>query len=174
MFLSFCLTVLGIFISECSLVSLQIKALKDLGLDVTKGSVTTEGSVKQTKFFITRRSVCQSCKQTHFCLTLGLFYLCIIFASSETQSRQVVYRTQLMRHLLWSSWITGISRLEKENINIYSVWYIWLDSSVKCPSWSMLLEACIICVQVCENPWSQYCIWSQLQLFIKFLMHVMY
>ncbi|KAL9685931.1 hypothetical protein QQ045_023385 [Rhodiola kirilowii] len=32
-----------------------IKALKDLGLDVTKGSVTTEGSVKKTKFFITRR-----------------------------------------------------------------------------------------------------------------------
>ncbi|KAF2318273.1 hypothetical protein GH714_004198 [Hevea brasiliensis] len=32
----------------------QIKALKDLGLDVAKGSVLTEGSVKQTKFFITR------------------------------------------------------------------------------------------------------------------------
>ncbi|KAJ9159763.1 hypothetical protein P3X46_025242 [Hevea brasiliensis] len=31
-----------------------IKALKDLGLDVAKGSVLTEGSVKQTKFFITR------------------------------------------------------------------------------------------------------------------------
>ncbi|KAK6944034.1 hypothetical protein RJ641_025136 [Dillenia turbinata] len=28
-------------------------ALKDLGLDVTKGTVTTEGSVKQTKLFIT-------------------------------------------------------------------------------------------------------------------------
>ncbi|WCJ19086.1 ACT domain-containing protein [Euphorbia peplus] len=31
-----------------------MKALKDLGLDVTKGSVSTEGSVKRTKFFITR------------------------------------------------------------------------------------------------------------------------
>ncbi|KAJ4970177.1 hypothetical protein NE237_003276 [Protea cynaroides] len=31
-----------------------MKALKDLGLDVTKGTVTTEGSVKQTKFFITQ------------------------------------------------------------------------------------------------------------------------
>lgn len=33
---------------------LQMKALKDLGLDVMKGTVTTENSVKQTKFFITR------------------------------------------------------------------------------------------------------------------------
>lgn len=31
-----------------------MKALKDLGLDVMKGTVTTEDSVKQTKFFITR------------------------------------------------------------------------------------------------------------------------
>ncbi|KAI8031841.1 ACT domain-containing protein ACR12 [Camellia lanceoleosa] len=31
-----------------------MKALKDLGLDVAKGTVTTEGSAKQTKFFITR------------------------------------------------------------------------------------------------------------------------
>ncbi|KAE8038800.1 hypothetical protein FH972_011273 [Carpinus fangiana] len=31
-----------------------MKALKDLGLDVSKGTVSTEGSVKQTKFFITR------------------------------------------------------------------------------------------------------------------------
>ncbi|PON84149.1 ACT domain containing protein [Trema orientale] len=31
-----------------------MRALKDLGLDVSKGTVTTEGSVKQTKFFITR------------------------------------------------------------------------------------------------------------------------
>ncbi|KAJ0976732.1 hypothetical protein J5N97_012206 [Dioscorea zingiberensis] len=31
-----------------------MKALKDLGLDVTKGTVTTEDSVKQTEFFITR------------------------------------------------------------------------------------------------------------------------
>ncbi|XP_015576017.1 ACT domain-containing protein ACR12 isoform X4 [Ricinus communis] len=31
-----------------------MKALKDLGLDVAKGSVLTEGSVKQIKFFITR------------------------------------------------------------------------------------------------------------------------
>ncbi|XP_042511480.1 ACT domain-containing protein ACR12-like [Macadamia integrifolia] len=31
-----------------------MKALKDLGLDVAKGTFTTEGSVKQTKFFITR------------------------------------------------------------------------------------------------------------------------
>ncbi|KAL9265529.1 ACT domain-containing protein [Drosera capensis] len=31
-----------------------MRALKDLGLDVTKGTVTTEGSVKQTQFFITR------------------------------------------------------------------------------------------------------------------------
>ncbi|KAL9224383.1 hypothetical protein vseg_000420 [Gypsophila vaccaria] len=30
-----------------------MKALKDLGLDVTKGTVTTEGTVKQTKLFIT-------------------------------------------------------------------------------------------------------------------------
>ncbi|KAL8253396.1 hypothetical protein R6Q59_037089 [Mikania micrantha] len=33
-----------------------MKALKDLGLDVAKGTVTTEGSVIQTKFFITRLS----------------------------------------------------------------------------------------------------------------------
>ncbi|XP_052199469.1 ACT domain-containing protein ACR12 isoform X2 [Diospyros lotus] len=33
-----------------------MKALKDLGLDVAKGTVTTEGSAKQTKFFITRLS----------------------------------------------------------------------------------------------------------------------
>lgn len=31
----------------------QMKALKDLGLDVAKGTVTTEGSEKKTKFFIT-------------------------------------------------------------------------------------------------------------------------
>ncbi|XP_009790750.1 ACT domain-containing protein ACR12 [Nicotiana tabacum] len=31
-----------------------MKALKDLGLDVVKGIVTTEGSVKKTKFLITR------------------------------------------------------------------------------------------------------------------------
>ncbi|XP_057423512.1 ACT domain-containing protein ACR12 isoform X2 [Lotus japonicus] len=31
-----------------------MKALKDLGLDVSKGTVSTEGSVKQTKFFITQ------------------------------------------------------------------------------------------------------------------------
>ncbi|XP_018851799.2 ACT domain-containing protein ACR12 isoform X2 [Juglans regia] len=31
-----------------------MKALKDLGLDVSKGTVATEGSVKQTKLFITR------------------------------------------------------------------------------------------------------------------------
>ncbi|XP_010271671.1 PREDICTED: ACT domain-containing protein ACR12-like [Nelumbo nucifera] len=31
-----------------------MKALKDLGLDVTKGTVTTEGTVIQTKFFITK------------------------------------------------------------------------------------------------------------------------
>ncbi|XVE90888.1 hypothetical protein DITRI_Ditri20bG0112400 [Diplodiscus trichospermus] len=31
-----------------------MKALKGLGLDVAKGTVVTEGSVKQTKFFITR------------------------------------------------------------------------------------------------------------------------
>uniref|UniRef100_A0A6N2LS92 ACT domain-containing protein ACR n=1 Tax=Salix viminalis TaxID=40686 RepID=A0A6N2LS92_SALVM len=31
-----------------------MKALKDLGLDVAKGTVLTEGPVKQTKFFITR------------------------------------------------------------------------------------------------------------------------
>lgn len=33
---------------------LQMKALKDLGLDVTKGSVTTDSSVTQTKFHIMR------------------------------------------------------------------------------------------------------------------------
>lgn len=33
---------------------MQMKALKDLGLDVAKGTVTTEGSVIETKFFITR------------------------------------------------------------------------------------------------------------------------
>ncbi|KAJ4795635.1 hypothetical protein LUZ62_046881 [Rhynchospora pubera] len=32
----------------------EMKALKDLGLDVTKGSVTTEASVTKTKFFIMR------------------------------------------------------------------------------------------------------------------------
>ncbi|KAK1263291.1 hypothetical protein QJS04_geneDACA008487 [Acorus gramineus] len=32
-----------------------MKALKDLGLEVSKGTVSTEGSVTQTKFFITRR-----------------------------------------------------------------------------------------------------------------------
>ncbi|GAA0139709.1 hypothetical protein LIER_01200 [Lithospermum erythrorhizon] len=31
-----------------------MKALKDLGLDVVKGTVNTEGPVKETKFFITR------------------------------------------------------------------------------------------------------------------------
>lgn len=31
-----------------------MKALKDLGLDVLKGTVSTENSVTQTKFFITR------------------------------------------------------------------------------------------------------------------------
>lgn len=30
-----------------------MKALKDLGLDVAKGTVSTEASLKQTKFFIT-------------------------------------------------------------------------------------------------------------------------
>ncbi|KAI3750811.1 hypothetical protein L2E82_21658 [Cichorium intybus] len=33
-----------------------MKSLKDLGLDVAKGTVTTEGSVIETKFFITRLS----------------------------------------------------------------------------------------------------------------------
>lgn len=31
----------------------QMNALKDLGLDVSKGTVSTEGSVNQTNFFIT-------------------------------------------------------------------------------------------------------------------------
>lgn len=31
-----------------------MRALKDLGLDVAKGTVNTEGSVKQTKFYLTR------------------------------------------------------------------------------------------------------------------------
>lgn len=35
-------------------ISLQMKALKGLGLDVTKGTVITGDSVKQTEFFITR------------------------------------------------------------------------------------------------------------------------
>ena len=35
-------------------VSCQMKALKALGLDVQKGTVTTEGLVIQTKIFITR------------------------------------------------------------------------------------------------------------------------
>jgi hypothetical protein len=34
-----------------------MKALKDLGLDVTKGSVTTELDVIKTKFFIMRMLV---------------------------------------------------------------------------------------------------------------------
>ncbi|KAG4910077.1 hypothetical protein JHK87_056193 [Glycine soja] len=34
-----------------------MKALKDLGLDVSKGTVSTEGLVKQTKFFITQSCV---------------------------------------------------------------------------------------------------------------------
>lgn len=34
-----------------------MKALKDLGLDVTKGSVTTESAVMKTEFFIMRMSV---------------------------------------------------------------------------------------------------------------------
>lgn len=33
-----------------------MKALKDLGLDVSKGTVTTENNVIETKFFITRRA----------------------------------------------------------------------------------------------------------------------
>ncbi|KAG9458972.1 hypothetical protein H6P81_003480 [Aristolochia fimbriata] len=33
-----------------------MKALKDLGLDVSKGTVTTEASIIKTKFFITRRA----------------------------------------------------------------------------------------------------------------------
>lgn len=32
----------------------QMKALKDLGLDVAKGTVTKEDAVTKTKFFITR------------------------------------------------------------------------------------------------------------------------
>ena len=32
----------------------QMKALKDLDLDVVKGTVNTEASVIETKFFITR------------------------------------------------------------------------------------------------------------------------
>lgn len=38
----------------CNLsVVVQMKALKDLGLDVAKGTVSTEASLKQTKIFIT-------------------------------------------------------------------------------------------------------------------------
>ncbi|KAG6760485.1 hypothetical protein POTOM_037008 [Populus tomentosa] len=38
---------------SCSVTG-QMNALKDLGLDVAKGTVLTDGPVKQTKFFITR------------------------------------------------------------------------------------------------------------------------
>jgi hypothetical protein len=37
----------------CSVMG-QMNALKHLGLDVAKGTVLTDGPVKQTKFFITR------------------------------------------------------------------------------------------------------------------------
>ena len=37
----------------CSVMG-QMNALKDLGLDVAKGTVLTDGPIKQTKFFITR------------------------------------------------------------------------------------------------------------------------
>jgi hypothetical protein len=36
---------------------LQMKSLKDLGLDVLKGSVTKEDGVIRTKFYITRSYV---------------------------------------------------------------------------------------------------------------------
>lgn len=47
-----------------------MRALKDLGLDVAKGTVSTEGSVKQTKFYLTRLWVILFLKFFHlsYCL----------------------------------------------------------------------------------------------------------
>ncbi|KAK8542309.1 hypothetical protein V6N13_137115 [Hibiscus sabdariffa] len=42
------------FSARKRLAKMMMRALKDLGLDVSKGTVVTEGPVKQTKFFITR------------------------------------------------------------------------------------------------------------------------
>ncbi|KOM36375.1 hypothetical protein LR48_Vigan02g252500 [Vigna angularis] len=49
-----------------------MKALKDLGLDVSKGTVSTEGLVKQTKFFITQSHGHVLSKET--CLGSGKSY----------------------------------------------------------------------------------------------------
>jgi hypothetical protein len=47
---------------------LQMKALKDLGLDVTKGTVTTDSDVTQTKFHIMRLWVLATLCLLYFCI----------------------------------------------------------------------------------------------------------
>ena len=48
--------------------SLQMKALKDLGLDVKKGTVTTDSDVTQTKFHIMRLWVLATFCLLYFCV----------------------------------------------------------------------------------------------------------
>jgi hypothetical protein len=45
-----------------------MKALKDLGLDVTKGTVTTDSDVTQTKFHIMRLWVLATLCLLYFCI----------------------------------------------------------------------------------------------------------
>lgn len=52
---------------------LQMKALKDLGLDVTKGSVSTESAVTQTKFHIMRSWVHATFCVLHFVMLFSLY-----------------------------------------------------------------------------------------------------
>ena len=49
-----CSEIFVVFVTWFIFIGGQMNALKDLGLDVAKGTVLTEGPVKQTKFFITR------------------------------------------------------------------------------------------------------------------------
>jgi hypothetical protein len=58
----------GVCVHYCVVVFtvLQMKALKDLGLDVTKGTVATDSSVTQTKFHIMRSWVHATFCLLHF------------------------------------------------------------------------------------------------------------
>ena len=55
-----------------------MKALKDLGLDVSKGTVSTEGAVKQTKLFITRLYV-----------TFFRLFICILLIIANPSSKRL-------------------------------------------------------------------------------------
>ncbi|WVY97477.1 hypothetical protein V8G54_029628 [Vigna mungo] len=97
-----------------------MKALKDLGLDVSKGTVSTEGSVKQTKFFITQSHGHILSKET--CLGSGKSY----FNSMDHPvfldvSLEVLVLAERIEKLIWDFLLYGVVTYEIYGRDVSSV-----------------------------------------------------